>query len=62
MDFAGGAALTGYSGPDPRKLITVAALNLTPEPSGISYFDEKMFVKTIRSGVVNARPLSNIMP
>ena len=62
MDFAGGQTLTGYWGPDPRKLITVASLNLTPDPSGISYFDEKMFINVIRTGAVEARPLSNIMP
>jgi mono/diheme cytochrome c family protein len=62
MDFAGGTPLVGYWGPDPKKLITVVSLNLTPDPSGISYFDETMFLKTIRTGVVNARPLSNIMP
>ena len=62
MDFAGGAPLTGYWGPDPKKMITVASLNLTPDPSGISYFDEKMFITVIRTGKVGARPLANIMP
>jgi hypothetical protein len=62
MDFAGGVLLTGYWGPDPKKLITVASLNLTPDPSGISYFDEKMFIEVIRTGTVKARQLSNIMP
>jgi len=62
MTFAGGAPLTGAWGPDPKKVYTVASLNLTPDPSGISYFDEKMFIKVIRTGRVNARPLSNIMP
>lgn len=40
----------------------MASLNLTPDPSGISYFDEKMFLDVIRSGKVSARPLSNVMP
>jgi len=62
MDFAGGAVLTGAWGPDPVKLVSVASLNLTPDSSGIGYFDEKMFIKTIRTGKVEARPLSNIMP
>ena len=43
MDFAGGAPLTGAWGPDPKKVFTVASLNLTPDASGISYYDEKMF-------------------
>jgi hypothetical protein len=62
MDFAGGVPLTGFWGPDPKKLITVSSLNLTPDPSGISYFDEKMFIDVIRTGTAKARPLSNIMP
>ncbi len=62
MEFSGGVPLTGNWGPDPKKLITVASLNLTPDPSGIGYFDEKMFVDVIRTGAVKARPLSNIMP
>ena len=62
MHFAGGVPLTGYWGPDPKKLITVASMNLTPDPSGISYFDEKMFIDVIRTGTVKARQLSNVMP
>ena len=62
MEFAGGAPLTGAWGPDPKKVFTVASLNLTPDPSGISYFDEKMFINVIRTGKVNARQLANIMP
>jgi hypothetical protein len=62
MDFSGGAPLTGAWGPDPKKVITVASLNLTPDPSGIGYFDEKMFIEVIRTGSVKARPLANIMP
>ena len=62
MEFAGGAPLIGPWGPDPKKMITVASLNLTPDPSGISYFDEKMFIEVIRTGTVKARRLSNVMP
>ncbi|HEY3975254.1 MAG TPA: cytochrome c [Candidatus Sulfotelmatobacter sp.] len=62
MDLAGGQVLTGPWGPDPVKMVSVASLNLTPDPSGIGYFDEKMFITTIRTGSVQARPLSNIMP
>jgi hypothetical protein len=56
MAFAGGGVLAGPWGK------TVASLNLTPDPSGISYFDEPMFIKTIREGRVEARLLSNAMP
>jgi len=56
MAFSGGQL---FAGPWGR---TVASLNLTPDPSGISYFDESMFIATIREGRVKARVLSNAMP
>jgi hypothetical protein len=62
MDFAGGALLAGAWAPDPKKVFTAASLNLTPDPSGISYFDEKIFINALRTGTVNARALANIMP
>jgi len=62
MAFSGGQPLIGNWGPEPQKTFTVHSLNLTPDPSGISYFDETMFINVIRSGKVNARPLANIMP
>ena len=55
MDFAGGFLLDGPWG-------KVASANLTPDPSGIPYYDEAMFVKTIRTGYLGARKLSQIMP
>lgn len=61
MALAGGAPLVGkWEGG--KRLLTVNALNLTPDPSGISYFDEDMFIDVIRNGGFKARPLSNIMP
>jgi hypothetical protein len=61
MYLAGGAPLVGrWEGG--KKIETVNALNLTPDPSGISYFDEKMFIEVIRNGGFRTRPLSNIMP
>lgn len=62
MAFAGGQDLSGAWGPDPKKIIPVVSLNLTPDPSGISYFDEQMFINVIRTGQVNARLLASIMP
>jgi hypothetical protein len=62
MNFAGGVDLSGAWGPDPKKIIPVTSLNLTPDPSGISYFDEQVFINVIRTGQVNARPLASIMP
>ena len=36
--------------------------NLTSDPSGISYYDDAQFLKTIRTGSVGARRISPIMP
>ncbi|HLW98918.1 MAG TPA: hypothetical protein VKR82_09745 [Candidatus Acidoferrales bacterium] len=55
LDFAGGFILVGPWG-------RVASANLTPDPSGIPYYDTKMFIDTIRTGSVRARRLNPIMP
>jgi mono/diheme cytochrome c family protein len=52
MEFAGG---NDFGGP-------VVSANITPDPSGISYYDEKLFISTLRTGHVGARPLNNPMP
>lgn len=36
--------------------------NLTPDPSGISYYDDALFIQVLRRGHVKARKLSSIMP
>lgn len=36
--------------------------NLTPDPSGISYYDEKLFIQALRTGKVGARKLHGVMP
>ena len=55
MDWGGGFILSGPFG-------RVASSNLTPDPSGISYYDTKMFVDALRTGSVRARKLNPIMP
>jgi mono/diheme cytochrome c family protein len=55
MEFAGGGNFEGTGG-----LVTSA--NLTPDPSGIPYYDEKLFIQTMRTGFVGARPLNQTMP
>jgi hypothetical protein len=55
MDLAGGMVLEGPFG-------RVASANLTQHPSGIPYYDEAQFVKTLRTGYVGARKLNQIMP
>jgi hypothetical protein len=55
MEFSGGQILQAPWG-------TVASSNLTPDPSGIPYYDETMFIKAMRTGAVGARELSKTMP
>jgi mono/diheme cytochrome c family protein len=39
-----------------------ASANLTRDPSGIGYYDEAQFIRTIRTGHVGARALNRTMP
>jgi cytochrome c len=55
MDFAGGFPFPGPWG-------NVASANITPDPSGISYYDEALFLDMMHTGQVKARKLSAIMP
>jgi len=55
MEFAGGQVFAGPWG-------NVASANLTPDPTGIPYYDESLFLQAIHSGYVKARPLNSIMP
>jgi mono/diheme cytochrome c family protein len=55
MDFAGGHVFEGPWG-------RATSANLTPDPSGIPYYDEALFVQTLRTGIVRARTLNQIMP
>src|SRR5206468_13074864 len=45
MEFSGGQLLKVPWG-------TVASANLTPDPSGIPYYDEASFIKAMRTGSV----------
>jgi hypothetical protein len=56
MDFAGGFPVEWPGGK------SVASANITPDPSGISYYDEDLFIQAIRTGKVRARQLSPMMP
>lgn len=55
LSFAGGFVVAGPWG-------RVAAANLTPDPSGIPYYDETLFLEVIRTGRVKARTLNQVMP
>jgi hypothetical protein len=55
MDFAGGQIFEGPWG-------KVASTNLTADSSGISYYDEALFIRAMRTGAVGSRGLSPAMP
>lgn len=55
LNYGGGFRFQGPWG-------DVTSANITPDPSGISYYDEAMFIQTLRTGYVKARKLSSIMP
>ena len=55
LEFAGGMMFSGPWG-------NVASANLTPDATGIPYYDETLFLQVIHSGYVRARPLNPIMP
>jgi len=55
IEFGGGVLLDGPWG-------RVASANLTPDPSGISYYDQAIFMQAMRTGFVGARKLNQIMP
>lgn len=53
MTFAGGKYIDEFPTP---------SANITPDPSGISYYDEALFIRTLRTGHVGARALNPPMP
>jgi len=53
--FGGGTHLQGAWG-------DVTTPNITQDPSGISYYNEDLFVRVIRTGKVVARELNTVMP
>ena len=55
LEFAGGFVLEGPWG-------RAASANITPDPSGISYYDEALFLELILTGYVKARKINQIMP
>jgi len=55
MELAGGNAFTESGVP-------VVSANITPDPSGISYYDEATFLQVMRTGHVRGRKLNAMMP
>jgi hypothetical protein len=55
LEYGGGEFLKGPWG-------EVTSANITPDASGIGYYDEALFIQALRTGYVKARKLSSIMP
>lgn len=55
LELSGGQVFDGPWG-------NVASANLTPDATGIPYYDEVLFLQAMRSGYVKARSISQIMP
>jgi mono/diheme cytochrome c family protein len=55
MDYEGGQMFSAMG-------TSAASANITPDPSGISYYDEALFFQALRTGYVKARKLNSIMP
>lgn len=55
LAFSGGFDLRGPWG-------RVASSNITPDPTGIPYYDEELFLQAMRTGHVRARKLHDLMP
>jgi hypothetical protein len=55
MDYGGGFMLEGPWG-------AAAGANITPDATGIGYYDEALFTQMMRTGYVKARKLNSIMP
>ncbi len=55
MAFAGGMPFQGAWG-------NVASANITPDPSGIPYYEEPMFLEVMRAGHNDARKINPVMP
>ena len=55
LEFAGGFIFEGPWG-------RVASANLTPDPSGIPYYDVALFTEVLREGHAKARQINQIMP
>lgn len=55
MDFGGGQVFSGAWG-------HIVSANITPDATGIGYYDEGLFIQVLRTGYVKARKLDALMP
>jgi mono/diheme cytochrome c family protein len=56
LEFAGGDLI------NPNPFGQASSANITPDPSGINYYDEVFFLRVIHTGKVGARKLNPVMP
>lgn len=56
FEFAGGQVFRGAWGSTP------VSTNITPDASGIGYYDEALFIQVLKTGYVKARKLDPLMP
>jgi hypothetical protein len=60
LEFAGGGI---FHDPSPgANMKAVFSVNITPDASGISHYDEAYFIRTLHTGQIPGRTLSAIMP
>jgi mono/diheme cytochrome c family protein len=57
LEFAGGQPFH-----DPSQQRIPVSMNITPDPSGISHYDENLFLQTLRTGKMGGRSLTQVMP
>jgi hypothetical protein len=64
LEFSGGLVFPASGGRSVASgNLTIASANLTSDPSGIPYYDEALFIKTMRAGAVGGvRELDTVMP
>lgn len=64
LEFSGGNVFEASGGRSVASgNLTIASANLTTDPSGIPYYDEALFIKTMRAGAVGGvRELDTVMP
>jgi len=55
LEYGGGFVLKGPEG-------DVASSNLTPDPSGIPYYTEDAFLQVMKTGMLGARKINDVMP
>jgi hypothetical protein len=60
--FFGGGNHIEFFETVPGKKREVFSRNITPDPSGIPYYDDALFIEAMRTGKVRARELDPIMP